>query len=358
MYAVIMAGGKGTRFWPVSRAHLPKHLINISGTDTVIRETMKRILPIFRPENILVITSREQAGNVREQLPEIPASNIISEPVGRNTAPCIALAAAVLSKRAGDGIMVCLPADHIIQDTDEFLRILKVAIEAAQVNDSLVTIGIEPTGPETGYGYLERGELRILSQGRKVYEVKSMREKPPREEAERMIAQGGFYWNSGMFIWRKGIIWKALEQFLPHLIREMEKIIPYVDTPQFNSIVEKVYADLESISIDYGVMEKAKNTLIVPGDFGWSDVGSWDALWEVMPKDTSGNVMIKNRNTVNIEAKNCLVYAPDKLVALVDVEDIIVVETRDAILICRRGSSQQVRKAVETIEERGLKEYL
>ncbi|HOJ52302.1 MAG TPA: mannose-1-phosphate guanylyltransferase [Syntrophales bacterium] len=358
MYAVIMAGGKGTRFWPLSRTQLPKHLINITGKETVIRETVNRILPLFSPERILVVTAQAQADLVKKQLPEIPKENIIAEPVGRNTAPCIALAAAVIGKRAGDEVMVCLPADHIIQDEDEFRRILQVAIEAAQAHDALVTIGIEPTGPETGYGYLEQGDLLMLSKGRKVYAVRSMREKPPREEAERMIAQGGFYWNSGMFIWRKEVIWQALANFLPEIKKKIEKIIPQLDTEKAAEAILAVYENIEPISIDYGVMEKAKNTLLVPGNFGWSDVGSWDALWEVSPKDEAGNVSIGVKAVVSVGSTNCLVHAPGKLVSLVEVDDVIVVETADALLICRRGSSQQVKKAVETIEGKGWEEFL
>lgn len=358
MYAVIMAGGRGTRFWPLSRAHLPKHLINITGGGTVIRETMNRISPLFAPEKVLVVTAKDQAPAVREQLPEIPSENIIAEPVGRNTAPCIALAAAIVGKRAGDEVMVCLPADHVIGDEEEFRRILKVAAEAAQSSDVLVTVGIEPTGPETGYGYLERGELRMLTQGRKVYEVKSMREKPSRDEAEGLIARGGFYWNSGMFIWRKEVIWRAIEIFLPDIASKVESVVPYIDTDKFDEELERIYAPMESISIDYGVMEKAKNTFIVPGNFGWSDVGSWDALWEVMSKDDNGNVLIKTETAVNIGGRNCLVHAPGKVVSLIEVEDIVVVDTPDALLICRRGSSQQVKKAVETLEAMGFKDCL
>lgn len=358
MYAVVMAGGKGTRFWPKSRAHLPKHLINISGKDTMIRETVNRISPLFPPDKILVVTAKNQAERVREQLPHLPAQNIIAEPKGLNTAPCIALAACFIQKRGGNEVMVCLPADHIIRDEDEFRRILRVAIEAAETCEALVTIGIEPTGPETGYGYLKRGELRMLSQGRKVYEVEAMREKPSRHDAERMITEGGYLWNSGMFIWRRDVIWDALSTFLPHLAQKMKEIVSFLDTDEAEEKIAAAYEAIEPISIDYGVMERAKNILIVPGNFGWSDVGSWDALWDVMPKDEAGNAIVGFKEAVSLEAKNCLVHAPGKIVSLIEVEDLIVVETPDALLICKRGSSQQVKRAVEIIEERGWTEFL
>jgi len=358
MYAVIMAGGKGTRFWPLSRAQKPKHLIKITGEKTVIRQTVDRILPLFSPEKILIVTASSQASMVREELPEIPHKNVISEPMGLNTAPCIALAAAFIGKRAKDAVMVCLPADHIIEDEEEFRRSIKVAVEAARSGDYLVTIGIEPTGPETGYGYLKRGGVKMLIQGRAVYEVHHMREKPPREEAERMIAEGGFYWNSGMFIWRQEAIWDALKAFLPEIAGKIEEIVPLLDTEKGEEATAQAYRNMKSISIDYGVMEKAKNTLLLPGNFGWSDVGSWDALWEIMPKDEWGNVEIGTRTPIRIGAKNCLIHARGKLVALVEVSDLIVVETEDALLVCRRGRSQEVKKAVEAIEEKGWEDYL
>lgn len=353
-----MAGGKGARFWPRSRAHRPKHLIDMRGGKTIIRETVDRILPLIPPERTLIVTAESQAKLIEEQLPDIPRDNIISEPVGRNTAPCIALASLVIEKREGDEVMVCLPADHIIEDEKEFLRILDTAAEAARMGDYLVTIGIEPTGPETGYGYLERGEIKFSHEGRDVFEVRSMREKPPREAAEEMIAQGTFYWNSGMFVWRTSVIRKALQEFLPSMTQEMDALSPVIDTPQMRDEILRLYPLLPFISIDYGVMEKAKNTLVIPGNFGWSDVGSWSALWDTMPKDAHGHATVGVVGTVSIAAENCFVHAPNKMVALVGISDLVIVETDDALLICRKEKSQEVKQVVDFLEAQGEDRFL
>lgn len=358
MYAVLMAGGKGTRFWPRSRSHLPKHLLDIGGGNTLIRETVARIAPLFTPREILVITAEAQFSTISEQLPEIPRENIIREPVGRNTAPCIALAAAIIEKRGGDDVMVCLPADHLIHDRDEFIRIIGVAAEVAQMSDYLVTIGIQPTGPETGYGYLERGAIKFLSHGRQVFEVRAIREKPPQEEAERMLGEGGYYWNSGMFIWRTSVIQNALRQFLPEIAHPIDALLPFIDTPQMEERINHVYPELPSISIDYGVMEKATNTLVIPGNFGWSDVGSWSALWDTMAKDENGHATTGVLDIISIASSNCFVHAPNKLVALVGVSDLIIVETEDALLICRRDKSQTIKEVVTVLGNTGQDKFL
>ena len=349
MYAVIMAGGKGTRFWPRSRERKPKHLLDIIGAKTIIQETVDRIRPMIPPEKILIVTGKSHAGELIRQLPDIPESNIIIEPVGRNTAPCIGLAALHIRKKTADDVMLVLPSDHLISDEKAFLEILAVAAEMAQRGDDLVTIGIPPTAPETGYGYIEQGDLKAVIRGEEIFEVRSVREKPDIGQARKLLDQGGFSWNSGMFIWKTSAILKAIEQWLPDLSHGLVRIEEALGSDREAVVVDQVYRETKSISIDYGVMEKARNAVILRGDFGWSDVGSWDALWEVSPKNGKGNAV--RGHVIDIDSRNCLVYSPGKPVALVDVEDLVIVETDDALLICKRGASQDVKKVVDALEK-------
>ena len=356
MFAVIMAGGKGARFWPRSREKMPKHLLDIASERTIIRETVDRIRPLVPPERTLIVTGLSHAAELIRQLPEIPAENILIEPVGRNTAPCIGLAALHILKRGSDDVMLVLPSDHRIGDEAGFREVLLAAAKAAARDRSLVTIGIRPTGPETGYGYIEQGDLLTTANEKEIYRVRSIREKPPLEEAKRLIARGGFLWNSGMFVWKASTILAAIEAFLPDLHRGLLTIGGALGTDREEEVVGATYTALKPVSIDYGVMEKAKEVLIIPGDFGWSDLGSWDALWEISPKDENGNAV--RGEFIGIDAANSLIHSPGRLVALVGVDDLLVVETKDALLICRRGRSQDVRKVVAALEEKGAGSYL
>lgn len=358
MYAVIMAGGKGTRFWPKSRERMPKHLLDIVSERTIIQETIDRILPLIPAENILIVTGLSHADELMKQAPQIPEENIIIEPVGRNTAPCIGLAALHIKRKSPDAVMVVLPADHLINDAAQFRHLLSIAAEMAGCGDCLLTIGIKPTSPETGYGYIEQGALNATVKGEDIYEVKSVREKPALEQAKAFLEKGGFYWNSGMFIWRVDAILRAIEQWLPDIHEGLLRIEKSIGTDREKEIVDRVYRDIKPVSIDYGVMEKADNVLLIRGAFGWSDMGSWDSLWEVSEKDENGNAAHVSGLFVGVEAKNTLIHSPRKLVALVGVEDLIVVETEDSLLICKRGRSQDVKKVVESLEVKNMKEYL
>jgi len=356
MYAVIMAGGKGARFWPRSREHKPKHLLDITGNRTIIQETVSRISSLIPPDRTLIITGAAHADELRQQLPGIPAENILVEPVGRNTAPCIGLAAIHIRRRAGDAVMAVLPSDHVIADDRVFLDTLAAAAEAAEREDALVTIGIKPTGPETGYGYIERGNPVGQIGGKLIYGVWSIREKPPLEQAMSFVEAGTFYWNSGMFIWKTSTILQAIETHLPDLHAGLLRLEAALGTEQYEVVLRDTYEETRSISIDYGVMEKADKVLVIPGNFAWSDVGSWDALWEFLEKDFAGNAC--RGEVIAVESADSLVYSPKKLVALVGVRDLIVVETDDALLICRRGDSQKVKSIVDILEEKNLKNYL
>jgi mannose-1-phosphate guanylyltransferase len=358
MYAVIMAGGKGTRFWPKSRERMPKHLLDIVSEKTIIQETIDRIVPLVPVDNILIVTGHSHADALAKQLPQIPEKNIIIEPVGRNTAPCIGLAALHIKRKSPDDVMVVLPADHLITDAPRFRHLLSSAAEVAAQSDFLLTIGIKPTYPETGYGYLEQGILKATIKGEDIYEVKSIREKPDLEQAKVFLEKGGFYWNSGMFLWRADTILRAIKKWLPDIHKGLLRIEGAIGTDKEKESVEHVYRMISSISIDYGVMEKADNVLLVKGDFGWSDMGSWDALWEVLEKDEHGNTSRGKALFIGVDAKNSLIQSSRKLVALVGVEDLIVVETEDSLLICKRGCSQDVKKVVEILEHKEMKEFL
>jgi mannose-1-phosphate guanylyltransferase len=358
MHAVIMAGGRGTRFWPRSREKKPKHLLDIISSRTIIQETVDRILPLFKPENILVVTGRKHARILANQLPEIPSANIIIETEGRNTAPCIGLAALYIRKKAGDDTMVVLPSDHAIADPGKFLRVIKTAARTAKRAQALVTIGIKPTSPQTGFGYIERGDSIARGTTEEVFRVKSIREKPDFQQALEFVQSGRFYWNSGMFIWKASAILKAIDRWLPDLSSGLTTINGTLGLPAEKATIRRIYKKLVPVSIDYGVMEKADNVFTVRGDFGWSDVGSWDALWEISAKDEKGNAFVGGSNVISFDSSGSLVFSPKKLVALAGIKDLIVVETKDAILICPKGNSQDVKKVVDILEARKMNKYL
>jgi mannose-1-phosphate guanylyltransferase len=356
MYAVIMAGGKGSRFWPLSREKRPKHLLSITGEKSIIKYTVERITPLVPEDNIMVVTGASHSDEIKKELPGLPEENIIVEPMGRNTAPCIGLAALSIRKKDPDAVMVVLPSDHLIGDEKNFISVLSDAADIARNGDYLVTVGIQPTKPETGYGYIERGNTSETIGSSAIYDVKSFREKPDLATAEAFFKNGGFYWNSGMFIWKVSTLLESIEQFLPDLYKDLLTIEKALGTDRESEIIAEVYGDIDPISIDYGIMEKAKNVLMIPGDFAWSDVGSWDVLWEVLEKDENGNVV--KGTVLSIDTADSLVFGSDKLITLVGVKDLIVVETADALLVCDKKASQDVKKLVEKLEKKNMKEYL
>ena len=358
MYAVIMAGGRGTRFWPRSREKKPKHLLDIISNRTIIQETVDRIKPLITPEHILIVTGKTHAGTLMKQLPEIPSGNIIIEPEGKNTAPCIGLAALHIQKRSGDAVMAVLPSDHAIVNSNKYLEIIRAAAKLADAEDALVTIGIKPTCPETGFGYIEQGDSFRQTGSAEIFRVKSIREKPDFQQAQTFVQSGKFSWSSGMFVWRTSIILNAISRFLPDLHNGLQVINKSLGSPKEKAIVRRIYSGLTAISIDYGVMEKASNVFVIPGDFGWSDVGSWDALWEISAKDINGNAFIGGSDVITEGSAGSMVYSPQKLVALVGVKDLFVVETKDALLICQKGKSQDVKKIVDTLDAKKQKKYL
>jgi mannose-1-phosphate guanylyltransferase len=351
-----MAGGSGTRFWPESRRCKPKQLLNIMGDGTMIRATVLRILQEIPFERMLIITAASHADEIRVQVPELNGNQIVAEPMGRNTAPCIALAAYKLHKIDPDGVMAVLPADHVIEKEREFRTVLRIATEAASMGDHLITFGVRPNRPETGYGYIKLGPVRLELQRAEFFQVERFVEKPCLSLAQEYLSAGDYLWNSGMFVWKIKSIIKAFEQFLPSVARSMEEIAPALNTPLESAVVAKTYSMIEPISIDYGIMEKAGNVLTMPVDVQWSDVGSWASLEDVWEKDqccnaTKGRVMF-------IEGKSCIVSSPHKITALIGVEDLIVVDTPDALMICRKDRAQDVKRLQELLEEQGYEDLL
>ena len=359
LYAVIMAGGVGSRLWPRSRERSPKQLLHIVGEGTMIQNTVARLQPMVPYENIFIVTNRAQVGAFREQLPQIPESNLIAEPFGRNTAPCIALASVLLSERDPSGVMVVLPADHFIANVRDFQQQLKTACDAAYETRSLVTMGITPTRPETGYGYIQVGEGDGVEQSlceRGVRRVMTFAEKPDLPTAERFLASGDFLWNSGMFVWRVDVITDAIREFLPEMHEQIQELYDAVGTSRFDDVLEHVYSQIHPISIDYGVMEKAHNALVIRCDFGWSDVGSWDETYRLARKDEEGNSLIGD--VVTVDTTGTFIRTAGKMIATVGVEDLIIVDTPDALLVCRRGESQRVQAVVDYLRRKKITSLL
>jgi mannose-1-phosphate guanylyltransferase len=358
MFIVILAGGSGTRFWPLSRKKSPKQLMSVFGGKSMLQRTVQRILPL-QPERILVVTNEQQAKETARQLQEfhqVPI-DIIEEPVGRNTAPAIGLAAAIIASHAPDGVMVVLPADHFIVDEQAFRETISAGIEEAH-KGALVTLGITPTKPETGYGYIE---AKKGTGGSGAAPVLRFVEKPDRIKAQEFLLSGNFYWNSGMFIWRASVISTQITRFMPELAGQLAKL-NYSEVPwelaELKPQITAIYGDVPAESIDFGVMERADNVLVIPANIGWSDVGSWSALPEVVADDDRGNVVINAKDIVTIDATDCLVYGDDRLVALVGVQGITVVNTPDALLVCATDRAQDVKKIVEELDKRKMSDYL
>lgn len=352
LHAVIMAGGYGTRFWPRSTKAHPKQFLKIFGDRTMLQETVDRIAPLIPVERVWVITNQRYIGLVKEQLPNIPDTNIIGEPVARNTAPCVASAAVLLQNEDPDATMVVLPADHSISEPEKFISILDTAAEKADQDEALITIGIRPDRPETGYGYIEFNKKSGETiKGNEVKKVAQFREKPDLKTARQFIYSGNFLWNSGMFVWKASAILEQFEKHLPDVHSQVELLEPAVGTGKQTEAINTFYQNCPSISIDYGIMEKAETVFVVPGEFGWNDVGSWRAVYDLREKNEQGNV-IQSELAKLVDSKNNLVHSEnDKIIALVGVENLAVVETEDAILVCNLDKSQGVKQIVESLKE-------
>jgi mannose-1-phosphate guanylyltransferase len=358
MYAVLMAGGMGTRFWPMSRKACPKQLLSFAGKRTMLQQTYDRIKPLTPADKILIITNAELKKEIEKQLPDIPTENIIGEPEGRNTAPCIGLAATVIeSKSSENESMVILPADHLVTNVSDFRNTLKSGIAYACDHDALITLGMQPNYPETGYGYIQVDKKILSIKGKDIFNVKTFAEKPNLETAERFIKSGDFLWNSGIFIWTVKAIMKELEEHLPDLFEDLMLIRNRIGKPGFKKMLTEVYKRTKPISIDYGIMEAAGNVYVIKSDFGWNDLGSWEAVFNISEKDLNSNVS-QAKKSILIDARSNFFYSPKKLIAAVDVQDMILVEMDDAILICKKERSQDVKDIVDYLKRKKMNSYL
>lgn len=352
IFEVIMAGGGGSRFWPLSRQTKPKQLLNLSGKDIMLNETILRMEPLVSREHAYIVTNQGQANALKELLLEgVDKSHVLAEPMGRNTAPCILYAALVLKKKYEDGVMCVLPADHHIGNTEEYRRVMEGAAKAAEKTGQIVTIGIRPNYPATGYGYISCGQETNQSG---VYEVLRFVEKPIKEVAEQYLEEGSYLWNSGVFVWKISTILKAFEQFLPDMYQAMMPVYEAIGTKREEEILSEVYPTLQSISVDYGIMEQCKDVLVLKGDYGWNDVGSLDALPTFHPLDEQNNLFLGDVMAEN--SKGCIVKGHKKLIALVGVEDLMIIDTEDALLVCPKEKAQDVKKIAEKLQAEGRKE--
>ena len=352
--ALIMAGGRGERFWPKSRKRMPKQFLSLTDDGkTMIQLTVERILPLVDLEDVYIATNRDYLPLVQEQLPELPAANILCVPVGRNTAPCIGLGAMHISRKYDDAVMFVLPSDHLIKYNTIFLNTLTDAAEIAEQGENLVTLGITPDYPETGYGYIKFNPEETLA---RAFAVDRFVEKPDLETAKTYLATEQYLWNSGMFIWKVSTILKNLEQYLPETYAGLLKIKTAIGTEEERSVLEREFEAFRSESIDYGIMEKAQHIYTLAGSFGWDDVGSWLAVERIRQSNEFGNVI--TGNAITVDTKNTVIEGGKKLIATVGVENLIVVDTEDALLICEKDSAGNIKKVLENLKICGRTEYL
>ena len=359
--AVLLAGGRGTRFWPRSRVRTPKQLLNITGGETMLRETVKRLVPAFSERNCWVVTNTEQASAVRRELPRVPAAHVLAEPVGRNTAAAIALAAIHLAHAHGDALMAVLSSDSHITDVHTYRRLLRVALQHASAPGHLVVLGVPPTRPETGYGYIERSEP--LAGAENIFAVHRFTEKPALDVAREYLASGKYFWNAGMFFWRVSTFLDLLHRFLPATHAALTTLAKTIGTRRYPAALKKIYPQLENISVDYAIVEPASKTSaassapnsgapvsvsVIPADVGWSDIGSWDAVYQMLAQPGAN---FSAGPTFTEDAAGNFFWSPKKFVAALGVHDMVLVETDDALLLCPRTRSQDVAKIVKWLEQ-------
>ncbi len=355
-FAVIMAGGRGERFWPRSRMAAPKQFLNLIGDKTMLQLTVERVKDLVGISGTYIVTGSDFKDIIMEQVPYLPEENILIEPFGRDTAAAIGLAALILERKDPREVMIVLPADHYISDISQFHEVMKKAVGAACRGKEIVTIGITPHRPETGYGYICQGEMKDNFAGVTAYRVFEFVEKPDYAKAVRLLACGNYLWNSGMFIWRVDLIRQLIEKYTPLLAQGLNRIGQAMGTEQYPVVLEEVYSQLPKISVDYGILEKADNVLVMQGDFGWDDIGSWTALERYTDKDSRGNI-IEGRGVL-LDTTDTFIYSPDKTVGVIGVEGLIVVNHRDSMLVCRKDRAQEIKKVVQALKDKGLYEVL
>ncbi|MFF2157541.1 mannose-1-phosphate guanylyltransferase [Paenibacillus chitinolyticus] len=353
--AVIMAGGKGERFWPKSRINLPKQFLNISGNKSMIQQCITRLEKMIPADQIFIVTNELYAELIQAQIPHLPSDNIIIEPVGRNTAPCIGLASIIIEEKFPNSSMVVIPSDHIIHNEEEFLSIIQTGIQVSEKN-GVVTLGISPNYPETGYGYIETSGNPQRLNNFEIHKVNQFVEKPDLEKALQYIEQGNYYWNSGIFIWKIDVIREYIKQ---HML-DMHEILEIMKTSflseERNQVIRREFPKMPDQSIDYGIMEKINDIYMIPCVFGWDDVGSWTALERIDDLDDNGNVI--RGNILSLDTKKCIIESNGKLIATLGVEDLIIVDTEDVTLICRKDKAQEIKTIIKELKIQKLEKYL
>lgn len=354
LYALIMAGGGGTRLWPRSRNAQPKQFLNIGKPHSLLREAYLRVAPLIPPERTLVITGEHWLDAVQAELPEIPVENILGEPSGRGTAPAVGLAVEILAGRDPDALLAVLTADHLIRDEEQFRVVLAAAAAAADLGH-IALLGIAPTEANTGYGYIETNGC-VGGEGLPVLRVTSFKEKPTAELAAEFLAAGTYYWNSGMFVWSLKTIRGEMRRLMPDLAERVARIGAAWDTPDRTEVLHALWNDIRPETIDYGVIERADDVVVVPADIGWNDVGSWAALFDVLPPDDNANVV--EGEYISVDSRNNLIYSPHRLVAAIGVEDLVIVDTEDVILVLPRHRAQDVREIVAELRKLGRHDVL
>lgn len=357
-YCILMAGGIGSRFWPMSRTGCPKQFIDVLGTgETLIQQTYRRLSKVCQPTNIFIVTNELYRDIVKEQIPGITDRQILCEPARRNTAPCIAYAAYKINAENPKANIVVSPADHIIMHEDEFCDVLLAALEATTKNDWLLTLGITPSRPDTGYGYVQFSDDEKTGY-KDISKVKTFTEKPELEMAKQFLASGDFLWNSGIFIWSLSSLMTAMKQQLPDIDAIFSEGADFYFTEQETDFIKKAYAEVRNISIDYGLMEKANNVYVMAADFGWSDLGTWGSLYDSRTKDMNGNAIIGN-SVMTYDTRDCIINMPkNKLVVIQGLEDYIIVEDKNMLLIIKKEEEQLIRNIVEDVREKKGDHYI
>ncbi len=356
IYTLIMAGGSGTRFWPRSKTQKPKQYLNIFGESSLLQDTIKRFATFTEKENIYIVSSATQAKVLEEQTPMLPKQNLIYEPVGRNTLPCIGLAAMYAERENPDGIMVVSPSDHLITNNQLFEDTVLAAVKIADKRDGIVTIGITPSYPATGYGYVKTKEDITGNEKIAQFKVERFVEKPDEKTASEYLMQGGFYWNSGLFVFKVSVFLEAVEKFAPELYADLRKIQTDFGNPTYEETLDTIYRAVKGISVDYGIMEHADNIFLVEGNFDWNDLGSWESVYLTDKKDENGNA--GSGETLLVDTKNSYVYSDKNLVAVVGLEDVIVVQDGNTTLVCKRDKAEDVKKIVEKLKSDNKDQYL
>ncbi|MEX0084427.1 mannose-1-phosphate guanylyltransferase/mannose-6-phosphate isomerase [Clostridium butyricum] len=355
--AVIMAGGKGERFWPKSRKSLPKQFLSLTDDGkTMIQLTIERLKKIVDIDDVYIVTNKDYRDFVIEQINGIPEENILLEPMAKNTAPCIGLAAMHIKKKYKDAVMVVLPSDHLIKYNEIYIDTLKEAVEVAEEDKNLITIGITPSYPETGYGYINFGRDENDIERNNLYRVKRFVEKPNLDTAKEYLASGRYLWNSGMFVWKSSTILENFQKLMPDMYEGLNKIYETIGSDEEESILQREFAKFKGESIDYGIMERAGNIYTIPGSFGWDDVGSWLSLERINRTNDDGNVI--KGNVITINSKNSIIQAQDKLIATIGIDDLVIVDTDDALLISNKSNTQEVKKVIENLKICNRYEYL